>query len=43
MLDYLISKSWQLPTLAHLSDALPSATIDLTSVFGMGTGVPQLL
>ena len=37
----LISKSWQLPTLAHLSDALPSARAGLTSVFGMGTGVPQ--
>ena len=37
----LISKSWQLPTLAHLLDALPSARAGLTSVFGMGTGVPQ--
>ena len=39
----LISKSWQLPTLAHPVDALPLAHVGLTSVFGMGTGVPQQL
>lgn len=37
----LISKSWQLPTLSHLRDAIPSARAGLTSVFEMGTGVPQ--
>ena len=37
----LISKSWQLPTLSHLVDAIPSALAGLTSVFGMDTGVPQ--
>ena len=35
--------SWQLPTLTHLRDALPSAQVDLTAVFEMGTGVPQPL
>ena len=35
--------SWQLPTLTHLRDALLSAQAGLTSVFGMGTGVPQPL
>ena len=39
----LISRSWQLPTLTHLRDALPLARVGLTSVFGMGTGVPQPL
>ena len=39
----LITRSWQLLTLAHLRDALPSARVGLTSVFGMGTGVPQPL
>ena len=39
----LISKSWQLPTLPHLVDEVPSAQVGLTSVFGMGTGVPQPL
>ena len=39
----LISQSWQLPTLTHLRDALPSAQVDLTAVFEMGTGVPQPL
>jgi len=39
----LILKSWQLLTLAHLLDALPSAQTGLTSVFEMGTGVPQSL
>jgi len=37
----LISKSWQLPTLSHPGDAIPSARVGLTSVFGMGTGGPQ--
>ena len=39
----LISKSWQLPTLPLLVDEVPSAQVDWTAVFGMGTGVPQLL
>lgn len=38
----LISGSWQLPTLSHVRHAIPSAQASLTSVFGMGTGVPQL-
>ena len=40
---YLKLESWQLPTLTHLRDALPSELTGLTSVFGMGTGVPQPL
>ena len=40
---YLKSESWQLPTLTHSRNALPSELAGLTSVFGMGTGVPQPL
>jgi hypothetical protein len=31
-------KDWRLPTLAEAIQPLPSATLCLTAVFGMGTG-----
>ena len=34
--------SWQRPTLPQKEYAVPSALEDLTSVFGMGTGVTPL-
>ena len=34
----LILKEWRLPTLAESIKPLPSATLRLTAVFGMGTG-----
>ncbi len=35
--------AWQRPTLAGGSPQLPLAQKSLTTVFGMGTGVPSLL
>jgi hypothetical protein len=39
----LIKKAWRRPTLPHVHHAVPSALKGLTSVFGMGTGVPPSL
>lgn len=39
MISSLLPSSWQWPTLPRKEYAVPSALEDLTSVFGMGTGV----
>ena len=41
MLDRLKALSWRRPTLPGAEPQVPLAMSGLTSVFGMGTGVPH--